>query len=195
MIINTISSDKAMSRREKNAWLRFYYENDPRMAAGVDAFAHSFRPTSPFLVSCVSELFLFGDIIIDKQQKKLLNIDWIDIGDDGTIYLIPDEDLKNAVFYKTPKNVYDLIPESIRALVLSGQKIPLSANDYVRISISTSHWDGNLVKCDSLGYLAKDCYHALIRRQPNLSYAMYINKQALDAANYAFDKMIDIKNW
>lgn len=61
----------------------------------------------------------------------ILNPDWVEVqqsvlSDEPTIVMIPDEELKRICFLKQPKQIYERIPDHIKALVIRGQPIPLS---------------------------------------------------------------------
>jgi len=65
------------------------------------------------------------------KRLIILNPDWIEVqqsvlADEPSIVMIPDEELKRIVFYKQPKNVYDRIPDKVKALVIQNKPIPLS---------------------------------------------------------------------
>ncbi len=85
----------------------------------------------------------------------ILNPDWIEVqqtslSKDPAIVMIPDEDLKNIVRYKSPPQIYEQIPDRIKELVIAGKPIPLSNN-------TTSHLKHMPVPYDTYG-------NSLIRR-------------------------------
>lgn len=65
------------------------------------------------------------------NQLIVLNPDWIEVkqnilADDPFIQLIPNDDLRRIVSEKYPLSVYNRIPPYFRAMITSGQPIPLS---------------------------------------------------------------------
>ena len=62
----------------------------------------------------------------------VMNPDWIDVQinplmpNDPVINLIPDDTLKQIVWSKKPPEIYDKIPERLRALIMKQQPIPIS---------------------------------------------------------------------
>ena len=173
----------ASKRREIYQWCRFFYENEPKVAAAIDFYSRF--PMNGFRLECSnrkilkffehkvvkrlklnelfkqvsSEYFMMGDVFIhtdvqcpvcegsavDPDTGEMcnhpggifskiiaLNPDWMEVQrsvlapDDPAIVMIPDEELKRIVFYKQPKYIYDRIPDSVKALVISNKPIPLS---------------------------------------------------------------------
>lgn len=60
-----------------------------------------------------------------------LNPDWIDVqsnpfGGDSIITLMPTDELKRVVWTKSPRTVYDRLPEHIKHLIATGRPIPLA---------------------------------------------------------------------
>jgi intein/homing endonuclease len=172
----------ASKRREVYQWNRFWYDNEPKVAAAIDFYSRF--PMNGFRLECPSkkilsffehyvvkrlklnelfkmissEYFMLGDVFVhlnvacpqcqgsgrdpdtgEKCDHKggifnriiVLNPDWIEVQqsplvDEPQIALNPDEELKNIVFYKQPKAIYDRIPDFIKELVIQGKPIPLS---------------------------------------------------------------------
>lgn len=65
------------------------------------------------------------------RRIVIMNPDWIDVqtnimAADPVITLLPDDELKRIVWHKQPKQIYDRIPNHLKALILSGRPIPLN---------------------------------------------------------------------
>ena len=184
----------ASKRREVYQWSRFYYENEPKVAAGVDFY--STFPMNGFKLECKDveilayfeqlvedlrlndwlkhishEYFLLGDVFPfleihcdvcngkgvkadgsvcehpDGSFKKihLLNPDYVVaqknmLTNDATYSLMPDEELRNAIQRKEPKNLYDSIPPYLRNLISSGRPIALSPRSISHIKHNASSY-------------------------------------------------------
>jgi very-short-patch-repair endonuclease len=180
----------AQRRKEVYQWARFYYENEPKVAAGVDFYAQF--PMNGFSLEChvksvrryfeelvknlklnywlkliSHEYFLLGDVFPflsieckhcsgkgvlesgktcnhpDGKFKNItiLNPDYVEVEDSPfpdhrNIYLIPDEQLKRTVLTKEPRAVYDRIPDAMKGLIATGQKIWLSPRSVSHIKHS-----------------------------------------------------------
>jgi len=172
----------ASKRREVYQWNRFWYENEPKVAAAIDFYARF--PMNGFILECPdpkilsffkhhivdklklnerfkeisSEYYMLGDVFIhtdiecevcggtgvDPDTKDVcdhaggmfkrifvMNPDWIEVQkspltDDPLIVLIPDEELQQIVHKRSPKPIYDRIPEHLKPMILAKAPIPLS---------------------------------------------------------------------
>jgi len=183
----------ASKRREIYQWARFYYENEPKVAAGVDFYAQF--PLNGFTLECKNrrilkyyeqfvkdinlsqilryiahEYFLLGDVFpfleitcpkchgggIDTDTNDqcnhpdgtfnrvvILNPDYIDaqgavLGNDPTISLVPDEELKSVISRRWPAEVFEKIPPHIIDLIQMGHPIQLSNRSVSHIRLNAS---------------------------------------------------------
>ena len=180
----------ASRRKEVYQWARFYYENEPKVAAGIDFYAQF--PMNGFELECKvksvrnyfeevvkklklnhwlklisHEYFLIGDVFPfleieckncngtgrlkdgkvcnhpDGNFKSLivLNPDFVEIEDSPfpeqkQLFLMPDDALKRVVATGEPRAVYDRLPDSMKAMISSGQRIPLSSRSASHIKHS-----------------------------------------------------------
>ncbi|MHA2279879.1 MAG: DUF559 domain-containing protein [Promethearchaeota archaeon] len=172
----------ASKRREVYQWNRFWYENEPKVAAAIDFYARF--PMNGFKLECPdpkvlsffkhhvvdklklnerfkeisSEYYMLGDVFIhtdiecelcsgtgvDPDTKEVcdhpggrfkrifvMNPDWIEVQkspltDEPLIVLIPDEELQQIVQKRSPKPIYDRIPDHLKPMIVAKAPIPLS---------------------------------------------------------------------
>jgi hypothetical protein len=129
-------------RFQQVAYAQYYAENDPKIASTIDAVIAAVEwygqmREIPVNKNLARELLVQGFAFLSGED--VLNPKWHDLDSDGRVVMYPDDELKKVVWAKSPRSMYEAIPEEARRLVLAGRPIPLDAS-YLTLT------SGSLVK-------------------------------------------------